>query len=159
MKSTQRVVIGADGRDHGLDGLFAHAVAAEDVGHFLGFLVGEMFGFIHLAAAFGFVMVAVRSRGEVSSEAHGDGAGGDFRQAGDDHDVSCGESPGEAGGKGEGNGETVGHADNDVANGFRRLEVLFDVRGGGHRSTSSHGRGTEKTIKTSPPRRKDAEDN
>ena len=68
-------------------------------------------------------MFGVAAGGEIASEAHGDGAGGDLGEAGEDDDVGGGDGSGEAGGEGEGDGETVGEADDDVADGFGGLEV------------------------------------
>ena len=79
------------------------------------------------AVSFGDVVLGVSAGGEVAAEAHGDGAGGDLGQAGEDDDVGGGDGSGEAGGEGEGDGETVGEADDDVADGLGGLEVAFDV--------------------------------
>jgi hypothetical protein len=66
---------------------------------------------------------------EVAAEAHGDGAGGDLGEAGEDDEVGL-DDGGEAGGKGERDGEAVGQADDDVAYGCGGLEVQLVVRVG-----------------------------
>ena len=70
-------------------------------------------------------MLGVAAGGEVSAETHGDGAGGDFGQAGEDDEVGLADGAGESGGEGEGDGEAVGDADDDVADEIRGAKVLL----------------------------------
>lgn len=114
------------GMEDGGGGLAGDAVLLEDFVDFLGFVVGAVDDFVGFACELGVVMLYVAAGCEVATEAHGDGAGGDFCQAGDDDDVG-GDGSGEAGGEGEGNGEAVGEADDDVAHSFCRFKVFFVV--------------------------------
>ena len=78
-----------------------------------------------LAESFAGVVFGVAAGSEVAAQSHGDGAGGDLRQAGDHHDVAGGDGAGESGGQREGNGESIGHADDHVANLLAAGEMLF----------------------------------
>src|ERR1700733_5634011 len=91
------------------------------------FVVGAVDDLALFAEALGDVVLGVATGCEVAAETHGDGAGGDLGQAGEDDDVGGADGSGEAGGEGEGNGEAVGEADDDVADGLGGLEVGFDV--------------------------------
>ena len=93
------------------------------------FVVGAVDDFALFALALGDVVLGVSAGGEVAAEAHGDGAGGDLGEAGEDDDVRGGDGSGETSGEGKGDGEAVGETDDDVAHGFGGLEVAFYVRG------------------------------
>ena len=116
--------------ERGEDGSGAGAVDGvllEDLVDLFFFVVGAFDDLALFALALGDVVLGVAAGGEVAAEAHGDGAGGDLGEAGEDDDVRGGDGSGETGGEGEGDGEAVGEADDDVANGFGGLEVTFDV--------------------------------
>jgi hypothetical protein len=104
-----------------------YGVLLEDLVDLLFFVVGAFEDLALFALALGDVMLGVSAGGEVSAEAHGDGAGGDLGEAGEDDDVGGGDGSREAGGEGEGDGESVGEADDDVADGLGGLEVAFYV--------------------------------
>jgi hypothetical protein len=89
--------------------------------------VGAVDDFVVLPGEFGGVVLDVSAGGEVAAESHGNGAGGDLGEAGDDDDVGGGDS-GETGGEGEWDGEAVGEADDDIAHGLGGLEVGLFVR-------------------------------
>ncbi len=72
-------------------------------------------------------MLGVSASGEVAAEAHGDRAGGDLGEAGEDDDAGGGDGSGESGGEGEWDGEAVGEADDDIADGLRGFEVAFNM--------------------------------
>lgn len=72
-------------------------------------------------------MLGVSAGGEVSAEAHGDGAGGDLGEAGEDDEVRGAYGSGETGGEGEGDGEAVGEADDGVADDLAGVEVVLVV--------------------------------
>ena len=95
---------------------------------FARFFVGDLCDFALFADALAGVMLGVAAGGEVSAEAHRDGAGGDFGKPGDDDEAAVVDRAGDAGGQGEGDGEAVGHADDDVANDFAGGEVTLNVR-------------------------------
>ena len=63
----------------------------------------------------------------VPAKAHGDGAGGDFGDAGGEDDGGGGIGAGEAGGEGEGDSEAIGDADDDVPDYLAGGEVLLLV--------------------------------
>lgn len=65
--------------------------------------------------------------GLLPAETHGDGAGGDFGDAGGEDDGGGGIGAGESSGEGEGDGEAVGDADDDVADDLAGGEVLLGV--------------------------------
>jgi len=74
-------------------------------------------------------MLGVSASREVTAEAHGDRAGGDLGETGEDDDVGRGDSSGEASCEGERDGKAVGETDDDIPNGGGGLEVTFYVRG------------------------------
>src|ERR1035437_2593288 len=122
------VPIGADGIHYGADMFLGHAEAAKYIGHLVALFLREFDGLAKFAGALAFVVVAVRARGQIPAEAHGDGPGGDFGESGDDHQLAGGgHRPGEPGSQREGNREAIGHSDDDIADGVRGFEVRFDV--------------------------------
>lgn len=105
---------GEDGRSAGaIDG-----VLLENHVDFFFFVVGSLDDLTLFSLALGDVVLDVSTSGEVSAKTHGDGAGGDFSQAREDHDVRGGNSTRETGGESEGDGKAVREADYDVADGF-----------------------------------------
>jgi hypothetical protein len=104
-----------------------YGVLLEDLVDLFFFVAGALNDLALFALTFGDVVLGVAAGGKVATEAHSDGAGGDFGEAGEDDDVGGGDGSGEAGGEGEGDGEAVGEADDDVAYGFGGFEVSFDV--------------------------------
>ncbi len=116
-----------EGGEDGGGGGAVDGVLLEDLVDLFLFVVGAFDDFTLFAVAFGDVVLGVSAGGEVAAETHGDGAGGDLGEAGEDDDVGGGDGSGEAGGEGEGDGETVGEADDDVADGCGGLEVTFYV--------------------------------
>ena len=117
----------------GEDGLSARAgdmVLLEDFVDLFLFVVGSLDDLALLAEALGVVVIEVSPGGEVSAKAHGDGAGGDLREAGEDDEVGGGDGSGETRSEGEGDGEAVGEADDGIPDGLAGLEVLLivDVR-------------------------------
>ena len=127
MKSTQAVGFCLRACEDGGGGGAVDGVLLEDLVDLFFFVVGALDDLALFAAELGGVVLGVSAGGEVSAEAHGDGAGGDLGEAGEDDDVRGGDGSGESGGEGEGDGEAVGEADDDVADGFGGLEVAFDV--------------------------------
>ena len=77
------------------------------------------------AVAFRGVVLGVSAGGEISAKAHGDGAGGDLGDSGENDEVRGGDGTGETGGEGEGNGEAVGEANDHVADDLAGLEVML----------------------------------
>jgi hypothetical protein len=114
--------------ENGSGGGAVDRVLLEDRVDLFFFVVGALDDLALFADALGDVVLGVTTGGKVAAEAHGDGAGGDFGEAGEDDDVGGGDGSGETGGEGEGDGEAVGEADDDVAYGLGGLEVAFDVR-------------------------------
>ena len=117
--------------ERGEDGggaLAVDGVLLEDLVDLFFFVVGAFDDLALFALTLGDVVLGVSASGEVAAEAHGDGAGGDFGESGEDDDAGGGDGSGESGGESEGDGEAVGEADDDVANGFGGLEVAFGVR-------------------------------
>ena len=104
------------------------AVVGEDLLHFARFFVGDLLHLARLALPLAFVVLGIALGGQVSAQSHGDGAGGDLGQSGDDDDVAVVDRAGESGGQREGNGQAVGHADDDVADNFAGGEMAFNVR-------------------------------
>ena len=72
-------------------------------------------------------MFGVASGSEIPAEAHGNGAGCDFRQASNHDDVSLLHGARQAGGQREGNSEAVGHANHNVTDKISSGEVFFNV--------------------------------
>src|ERR1041385_3975064 len=72
-------------------------------------------------------MFGVALRREIATQAHGDGAGGNFRQTRSDDDARAVDRARQPGGQRKRHSQTVGHADDDVANSFARSEVSFSV--------------------------------
>ncbi len=103
------------------------AVVGKDFVDFFFFVLGAFDDFAFFAEALRVVVVGIAAGGEVSAKTHGDGAGGDLGETGEDDDVGLGDDAGEAGGEGEGDGESVGHADDDVANKLAGAEMLLLV--------------------------------
>ena len=103
-------------------------VLLEDFVDLFFFIMGALDYFALFALTLGDVVLGVSSGGEVSAETHGDGAGGDLGEAGEDDNVRGGDSSGETGGESERDGESVGESDDYVADGGGGLEVAFDVR-------------------------------
>ncbi len=114
---------GEDGRG----GFAGDGICVEDLIDLLGFVIRAMDDFVLLAAQLGGVVLGVAPGGEVATETHGDGAGGDLGQAGDYDDVRAGDGAGETGGQSEGDGEAIGEPDDDVAHGLAGLKVPLDV--------------------------------
>ena len=56
------------------------------------------------------------ARGEVASEPHGDGAGGDLGETGKHDDARRSHGAGESGRESKGDGQTIGEPDDDIAN-------------------------------------------
>ena len=127
MKSTQAVGFCLSAFRTGAALVRSTGILLEDLVDLFFFVVGAVEDLALFALALGDVVLGVSAGGEVAAEAHGDGAGGDLGEAGEDDDVGGGDGSGEAGGEGEGDGEPVGEADDDVADGFGGLEVTFDV--------------------------------
>ena len=97
-------------------------VLLEDFVDLFFFVAGAVDDFVMLAGEFGGVVLDISAGGEIAAEAHGDGAGRDFGESGDDDDVGSGYT-GEAGGEGKRDGEAVGEADDNVPDGFGGFEV------------------------------------
>jgi hypothetical protein len=134
------------GIEDGGGGGAVDGVGLEDLVDLFFFIMGALDDLALLADAFGVVVLDIAPGGEVSAEAHGDGAGGDLGEAGEDDDVGGRGDAGEAGGEGEGDGEAVGEADDDIADGRRGLKVAFDVGTVGnivHEVSLSQGGGKE----------------
>ena len=129
MKSTQRFWSEQMAATTGAQILLRHAVAAEHVCHFFGFLLRQFHGLAQLALPFGEVMVAIRARRQVSAQAHGDRSRGNFGEAGNDHDFGRLAGAGESGGERERYRKAVRHADHYVANRIGGFEVPLDVWG------------------------------
>jgi hypothetical protein len=91
------------------------------------FVVGAFDDLALFAEALGDVVLGVATGREIAAETHGDGASGDFGEAGEDYDVGRGDRSGETGGEGEGDSEAVGEADDDVADSLSGLEVALYV--------------------------------
>ena len=127
MKSTHAVGFCLRALRTGAAAAAVDGILFEDFVDLFFFVVGAFDDFVLFAQALGGVVLGVSAGGEVSAEAHGDGAGGDLGEAGEDDDVRGGDGSGEAGGEGEGDGEAVGEADDDVADGGGGLEVAFYV--------------------------------
>ena len=72
-------------------------------------------------------MFGVAAGGEVAAEAHGDGTGRDFGQAGYDDDVGRWRRPESPAARAKGTVSPSDEADDDVADGFAGFEVVFDV--------------------------------
>ena len=104
------------------------SIVGENLLHLAGFLVGNLFDLAFFAQALACVMLGVAAGGEISAETHGDGAGGDFGHAGDDHEAAVVHGAGNSGSQREGNGQAVGHSDDNVADDFARGEVALNVR-------------------------------
>ncbi len=114
--------------ERGEDGFGAEAgdvVGLEDLVDLLFFVAGAFDDLALFAEAFGVVVFGVTAGGEVSAEAHGDGAGCDLGEAGEDDEVRGGDGSGEAGGERKRDGEAVGEADDGIANGLAGLEVVL----------------------------------
>lgn len=130
-------------------------VLVEDLEDLLFLVVGALDDLALFAVAFGGVVLGVSASGEVAAEAHGDGAGGDLGQAGEDDEAGGADGSGEAGGEGKGDGEAVGEADHGIADDLAGVEVMLVVmvgeaggvsgREGGHpdqfRATGGRGPG------------------
>jgi Fe-Mn family superoxide dismutase len=69
----------------------------------------------------------IGARRQVTAQSHSDRAGRDFGEAGSDDDPARGHCAGEPGRQRKGNGETVGHPDDDIADGGAGGEVGFLV--------------------------------
>jgi len=69
----------------------------------------------------------IGARRKVTAQSHSDRAGRDFGEAGSDDDPARGHCAGEPGRQRKGNGETVGHPDDDIADGGAGGEVGFLV--------------------------------
>jgi hypothetical protein len=129
--------IGLEGVEDGRGGFVGDAVVLEDLVDFGGFVLGALDDFELFAAALGGEVLGIAAGGEVAAEAHGDGAGGDFGEAGGDDEAGGGDGSGKTGGEGEGDGEAVGQADDEVAHHLGGVEVDLvmgvsgPVRGGG----------------------------
>ena len=97
-----------EGVEDGCGGGAVDGIVLEDFVDLFFFIVGALDDFALFALTLGDVVLGVSAGSEVSAEAHGDGAGGDLGEAGEDDDVSGGDGSGEACGEGEGDGEAVG---------------------------------------------------
>src|SRR6185437_4093045 len=118
--------------DHGHAVGGGEAVGFEDLGHLAALVVGALDDLALFARQFAGVMLGVAAGGEEAAQAHGDRAGGNFGQAGGDHDAGGEGRAAEASGEGEGDGEAVGHADDQVADAGAAGEVVLGVGGRGH---------------------------
>ena len=127
MKSTQAVGLRLSACEDGGGAGAVDRVLLEDLVDLFFFVLGALDDLALFAVALGDVVLGVSAGGEVAAEAHGDGAGGDLGESGEDDDVGGGDGSGEAGGEREGDGEAVGEADDDVAHGGGGLEVAFYV--------------------------------
>ena len=78
--------------EDGSGGGAVDGVLLEDFVDLFFFVVGALDDFALFAKALGVVVLGVATGGEVSAEAHGDGAGGDFGEAGEDDDVRGGDT-------------------------------------------------------------------
>ncbi len=123
IKSTQAFSISRNGVHYRRHFRFGQPVVAKNFGDFFDFHVAQFHGFANFTLALGSVVLEIRSRSEVSAQAHGDRSCGDFRQARGDHQrggVRVGSKrAGNSGGQRERHGQAVGHSDDDVANRFR----------------------------------------
>ena len=89
MKSTQAVGLRLRAFEDGGGGGAVDGVLLEDLVDLFFFVVGALDDFALFAEELGGVVLGVAAGGEVSAEAHGDGAGGDLGEAGEDDDVRC----------------------------------------------------------------------
>ncbi len=80
-------------------------------------------------------MFEIGPGGQVSAQAHGDGAGRDLRQPGDHDDGRGFDRARQSGRQGERHCQAVGHTDHDVADSLRGFEMSLDMRGYRHRAT------------------------
>src|SRR5947207_1223749 len=74
-------------------------------------------------------MLGVASGREITTQAHGNGAGGDFRKPGSDDYSGAVDRASQPGGQGKRHGQPIRHANDDVANCLARRKVFFDVSG------------------------------
>ena len=128
MKSTQAVGFCLSACEDGGGAGAVDGVLFEDLVDLFFFVAGALDDLALFSDLFRRVVFGVSLGREVAAEAHRDGAGSDFGEAGEDYDVGRRDGAGEAGGESEGDGKSVGEADDDVANGFGGLEVSFNVR-------------------------------
>ena len=83
-------------------------------------------------------MLGVSSGGEISTEPHGDGAGGNLGQSGEQNEVRRPYGTGQAGRQREGNRQAIRESDDDVAHRVRRLKMLLMVLGMVRRRVQMH---------------------
>src|SRR6202012_794455 len=69
------------------------------------------------------VVLGVASRGEISTQSHGDGAGRDLGEPGENDKACRRHRTGETGGQRKGNGQAIRKTDDDVANGVGGLKM------------------------------------
>ncbi len=87
MKSTQAVGFCLRAARTGVGAGAGDVVLLEDLVDLFCFVVGAVDDLALLAEELGGVVLGVAAGGEVSAEAHGDGAGGDLGEAGEDDEV------------------------------------------------------------------------
>ena len=108
------------------------AIAAKNLSDFLALLHRLDLGFLELTRAFGLVVFAVRARGEIPAQAHGNGPGRKLGQPCRDHDAvgrGCARQPGR---KSKRHSQAVGHADHDIADRLAGSEVFLYMGRAGH---------------------------
>ena len=120
--------IGFEGGEDGLCAQAGNVVLLKDLVDLFFLVPGAIDDLALFAEALGAVVLGVSAGGEISAQAHGDGAGGDLGETGQDDEARGGDGSGESGREGEGDGEPVGQADDDVADGLAGLEVLLLMR-------------------------------
>ena len=128
MKSTHSLGLLGERLHHRSAFLRRKPVFGKHVLHLAGFFVRDFLDLALLAQALAGIVLGVALGGQVPAQSHGDGAGRDLGQSGDDHQAAVVDGAGNSGGQREGHSQPVGHSNDHVADNFAGREVTFNVR-------------------------------
>src|ERR1043165_4367505 len=99
----------------------------EDLRDFAHVLVRDLDDFTFLTLAFFRVVFRVALRGEVTAQSHRNRSGSNLGEPGGDNNAGGIDGARQAGSQSKRNSQSVGHSDDDVADGFTGGKVTFDV--------------------------------